>query len=609
MSIAYGVSWTDERPIRRVGAFALVLMLSVAALLGTLPLRGGEAPISVIIRSTASSLEAARDQVIAAGGTIDLELGIIDGFKATIPAAAAAGLAMSQFIWSISPDAPVHMQSVDPALGYDSGDDGSMFRIAMSMGATQAWSQGYMGKGVDVAMIDTGVVPVPELSGRVVFGPDLSVESQVDALRYLDTYGHGTHMAGIIAGRDPSLAPGAVPSSSTFSGIAPESRVVSVKVANYNGTTDVSQVLAAIDWVVQHKNSGNLNIRVLNLSFGTDGTQDYRLDPLTYAAEVAWRAGIVVVAAGGNEGFGSATLNNPAYDPFVIAVGADDTRGSTGSGNDLVPAFSSRGESRKVDLVAPGKSIISLRAAGSYIDMNNAAGRVGDRFFRGSGTSQAAAATSGAVALLLQQRPDLTPDQVKWILRESAAPMPSEDSLAKGRGLLRVDRAISTSTPAASVAAQNFEPATGLGSLDASRGNIKVKDNGATLSGERDIFGSDFSTADWAPRSADGTSWNGGSWMGRQLTGDTWCASSWTGSSWTGSSWTGSSWTGSSWTGSSWTGSSWTGSSWTGSSWTGSSWTGSSWTGSSWTGSSWTGSSWTGSSWTSNFWSGAGWGN
>ncbi|MEX2546970.1 MAG: S8 family serine peptidase [Chloroflexota bacterium] len=585
MSIAYGVSWTDDRPIRRVATILLVAAVALGGLLVALQARtSGSLP--VIVRSTADSVAAARDQVLAAGGSIDLELGIINGFRATVPAAALAGLAASQFIWSITDDSRVTMQS-DP--GYAPTDDGSPYLAAQAIGAPMLWHTGITGRGVDVAMIDTGVVPVPELAGRIVNGPDLSPESQSDNLRYLDSYGHGTHMAGLILGRDAELAPGELPNSTTFTGVAPEARLVSIKVANYNGTTDVSQVLAAIDWVVQHRKSGDLNIRVLNLSFGTDGTQDYRLDPLTYAVEVAWRAGIVVVAAGGNTGFGSAHLNNPAYDPFVIAVGADDTRGNAAPGNDRVPDFSSRGLARKVDFVAPGKSVISLRAAGSYIDQNSPLGRVGERFFRGSGTSQAAAVTSGAIALLLQQRPELTPDQVKYLLREGAAPMPSEPTVADGEGLLRIDRAASKPTPTGTAHVQTWEPATGLGSLDASRGNAKIHENGTALTGERDIFGQDFATADWAPRSADGTSWSEGSWMGRKLTGQGWCESTWTGSSWTGSSWTGSSWTGSSWTGSSWTGSSWTGSSWTGS--------------------SWTGSSWTGSSWTANFWSGAGWGN
>jgi serine protease AprX len=561
--------------------------------------RAADSPsVAVIVRSTAESLARAEQFVESLGGSVDVRLAIINGFRATVPVALLPQLATSPAIWSVTPDAPVHLNAVDPTLGYDTGDNGSPYLVAKSVGAVSAWQAGLTGAGVDVAVIDTGTAPLPELRSRVIYGPDLSPESQIDALRYNDSYGHGTHMAGLIAGRDPNLAAGAVASQGNYTGVAPGARVVSVKVATYNGSTDVSQVLAAIDWVVQHKNSNGMNIRVLNLSFGTDGTQDYRLDPLAFAAEVAWRNGIVVVAAAGNEGFGNSKLNAPAYDPFIIAVGADDTRGTSGSGNDLVPDFSARGDTRGVDFVAPGRSVISLRVPGSYIDTNHAAGRVGERFFRGSGTSQAAAVTSGVVALLLQQRPNLTPDQVKYILRESAAPLPSEASIAKGKGLVAIDRAMTFATPTSGYA-QTFEPSTGLGSLEASRGSQKLSENGIELKGEKDIFGKAFDTSVWAPLSASGSSWTGGDWMG----------SSWTGSSWTGSSWTGSSWTGSSWTGSSWTGSSWTGSSWTGSSWTGSSWTGSSWTGSSWTGSSWTGSSWTGSTWTARFWSGAGWGD
>ncbi|HUP83343.1 MAG TPA: S8 family serine peptidase [Candidatus Limnocylindria bacterium] len=611
MTYAHAATFSDSRPMRR--AVLVLLAVVVAAVTLGAALRAPGAPsLAVIVRSTADSLASAERLVVSLGGRIDLQLGIINGFRATVPSAALARLAHAPQIWSITPDAPVHMNAVDPTLGYDTGDNGSPYLVAKAVGATSAWQAGVTGAGVDVAVIDTGVAPLPELKNRVVYGPDLSPESQVDALRYNDTYGHGTHMAGLIAGRDPNLGAGVTATAGNYTGVAPGARVVSVKVATYNGATDVSQVLAAIDWVVQNKKSGGLNIRVLNLSFGTDGTQDYRLDPLAFAAEVAWRNGIVVVAAAGNEGFGNAKLNNPAYDPFVIAVGADDTRGTAGSGNDLVPDFSARGDTRGVDFVAPGRSVISLRVPGSYIDTNFPGGRVGDRFFRGSGTSQAAAVTSGVVALLLQQRPNLTPDQVKYILRQSAAPLPSEESVAKGKGLVAIDRAMSFATPLTGYQ-QTFEPSTGLGTLEGARGSQKLSDNGIELKGEQDIFGNKFDTSAWAPLSASGSSWTGGAWMGSSWTGSSWTGSSWTGSSWTGSSWTGSSWTGSSWTGSSWTGSSWTGSSWTGSSWTGSSWTGSSWTGSSWTGSSWTGSSWTGSSWTGSswtgkFWSSAGWG-
>jgi serine protease AprX len=169
----------------------------------------------------------------------------------------------------------------------------------------------------------------------------------------------------------------------------------------------VSQVIAAIDWAVQHRNSGGLNIRVINLSYGTRSTQSYTIDPLAHAVENAWRHGIVVVTAAGNNGPGTA-LSMPAADPYVIAVGAVDHVGTDTSDDDRVSDFTNTGTPiRRPDLLAPGKSVVSLRTPGSYADRSHPEGLVtGDRhqrFFRGSGTSQAAAVVSGAVALLLQQ--------------------------------------------------------------------------------------------------------------------------------------------------------------------------------------------------------------
>jgi subtilisin family serine protease len=228
-------------------------------------------------------------------------------------------------------------------------------------------------------------------------------------------------MAGIIAGRDDEVtAVTAAQAKDRFMGVAPDARIVSVKVADAGGATDVSQVIAAIDWVVQDRRSNGLSIRVLNLSFGTDATQAYTVDPLAYAAEVAWRSGIVVVVSGGNAGYGSVQLNNPAYDPYLLAVGAEATKGTVTTADDDVPSFSSTGDwVRSPDLVAPGKSIVSLAVPGSLLHIQYPAGREGTRFFRGSGTSQAAAVVSGAVALLLQQRPGATPDEVKSILKNS----------------------------------------------------------------------------------------------------------------------------------------------------------------------------------------------
>src|SRR5919108_335798 len=252
-------------------------------------------------------------------------------------------------VLSVTPDATVRLhQTLDPEDLDDESvdptkDPGSMYTLVHKVTrAGKYWRAGYTGAGVDVALIDSGVVPVDGMTtpGKVVNGADLSFESQAPGLRYLDTFGHGTHMAGIIAGRDVSVT--AVTKDQhreRFMGMAPGARLVSVKVADAMGATDVSQVIAAIDWVVQHRHDNGMNIRVLNLSFGTDGVQDYRLDPLTYAVEVAWRQGIVVVVAAGNRGSEATRLDNPAYDPRILAVGASDPQGTPDIKDDAVAGF------------------------------------------------------------------------------------------------------------------------------------------------------------------------------------------------------------------------------------------------------------------------------
>jgi len=453
----------------------------------------------------------------------------------------------------------------------------SMAHVRSVIGADGMWARGYTGKGVGVALVDTGVVPVRGLdSGNVENGPDLSFESQSPDLRHYDTFGHGTHMAGIIAGDESA----SLLDLDRFQGVAPDARLTSLKVATNDGAVDVSQVVAAVDWVVEHRNDDpNHPIRVLNLSYGTDGTQDYRVDPLTHAVENAWRAGIVVVVSGGNEGFASPKLNNPAYDPYVLTVGAADTQGTVWTRDDTVPDFSSRGDAgRRVDVTAPGRSIVSLRDPGSYLDVAHPGARVGDRYFKGSGTSQAAAVVSGAVALLLQQRPGLAPDQVKSLLRSTAAPMPAAD--AAGRGAGEIDLAAARVT-AAPTGTQSWARSSGTGSLELARGTQHVADGDVELTGEQDIL-APWKAGTWARNSTSGSSWVGGRWNGTDWTGSCWCASTWSGASWSSVAWAGRSWAGRSWAGRSWAGRSWAGTSWAGTSWAGRSWAGRSWAGSGW---------------------------
>ena len=540
------------------------------------PLPAEDASVQVLLGSSVARDPAALRAVHSAGGRVTRSLGLIDAHAAVLPSSQVAELAAHPAVAWLVPDRQVtlaHSTTAPLELGPT-----SLFHLAETVQAKHVWGQGFSGAGVDVAVIDSGVVPVNGLTapGKVVHGPDLSFESGQDEVRHLDTYGHGTHMAGIIAGRDD-----AVPSPVTegghdrFVGIAPDARVVSLKVADSAGATDVSQVIAAIDWVVQHGRRDGLNIRVLNLSFGTDGVQDARLDPLAHAVQQAWHRGVVVVVSAGNEGYGDGRMNNPAYDPYVIAVGGSDGRGTVAPGDDVVAAWSSRGDAaRRPDLVAPGQSVVSLRDPGSRIDVDHPAGRVGERFFRGSGTSQAAAVVSGAAALLLQQRPGLTPDQVKHLLTATARRLPEADPLAQGAGLLDVKAAAAAATPTST---QTWPRSLGTGSLELARGTSRVTVNGTPVVGEQTVFL---------------TAWNAFGWTSGLIGSSTWSGGAWTGNSWTGNSWTGNSWTGGEWLGNSWTGNSWTGNSWTGNSWTGNSWTGNSWTGNSWTGNSWSSAGW-----------------
>jgi len=562
---------------RTRAALARVALLASAVATGGLAAAvapaGAGGAVRVVVRSLPGEAAAAAVAVERAGGAVLSVLGAVDEVVASVPAASVPNLQRAGGVVEVTEDAPLHMLSAayDPAT-----DVGSSLSTARLTGATDFWTAGDTGQGVDVAVIDSGVVPVEGLNapGKVVLGPDLSWESQNPATAHLDTYGHGTHVAGLIAGRDATAAaPYTDPSH--FTGIAPDARIVSLKVADAHGVADVSQVIAAIDWVAQHRDDAPLHIRVLNLAFGTDSTQSWRYDPLAYAAEAAWRLGVVVVVSAGNGGTASESLTDPAYDPNLLAVGAADTQGTLSTGDDTVATFSSTGRSRHADLVAPGVHMVSLRDPGSYVDQTfGTTGQVGLRFFRGSGSSQAAAVVSGAAALLLSQRPWLTPDQVKQVLVDSAQRLAGQPATRQGAGELDLHAAF---TQRAHDVDGGGPVALGTGTLEGSRGTSHVSINGVELTGERDIFGHAWDSAAMARAEAKGSTWSGGTWNGSTWSGSTWSGSTWSGSTWSGSTWSGSTWSGSTWSGSTWSGSTWSGSTWSGSTWSGSTWSAGSW--------------------------------
>jgi serine protease AprX len=542
----------------------------------------GDDYVTVIVQAIPGERAAAADAVRSTGGKVGRPLNVINGFAARVRLNTMDSLTEASSVRAVTPNGRVTLSShtsIDPGTG-----KGTSYDSTRAIGARTMWEQGYTGSGVDVALIDSGVAPVPGLKapGKIVHGPDFSWESQAENLRYLDTYGHGTHMAGLITGREGPAGAAYHLDNHRYFGVAPDSRVISLKVADAKGLTDVTQVIAAIDWVIAHRNDAGMNIRVLSLSFGTDGTQTYLLDPLSFAVERAWKKGIVVVAAAGNTGFGDLSLNNPAFNPFVIAVGASDTQGTLSSSDDVVPSWSTTGNLlRKPDVVAPGTSIVSYRNQQSYIDQQHPEGRVGNRYFKGSGTSQATALTSGAVALLLDHRPNLKPDQVKKALTKTATRLSSASSNAQGNGLINLPSAMRYSSFLLS--GQLHLPGTGLGSLLGARGSHRVSSSGLPLVGQTDIFGQPLlaSTLTNLGNSLlgvfNGTLLSGTRFVTDPVLGLVWKTVGWDRKDWAGSRWTDESWTGSRWTGSRWTGSRWTGSRWTGSRWTGDTWSSASW--------------------------------
>jgi serine protease AprX len=586
MAPVQGISW-DDRKRRTVGAMATATALLLSAGAFTTTAHASTHLVSVIVRAQAGGGAAADQEITVLGGHVQQHIGLINAVVADVPASAVPRLEASAAVAQVTLNAPVQLLGASyglPSNPYNPATDvNSMYNIEQMDGADAYWNAGFTGQGVGVALIDSGVTPVDGLKtpGKVVNGPDLSFESQVPSLQYLDTFGHGTHMAGIIAGRDSAVTSVSSSDTTHFLGMAPDAQIVNVKVADAMGQTDVSQVLAAIDWVVQHQNDNGMNIGVLNLSYGTDSSQSYVLDPLAYAAEQAWLHGIVVVVAAGNQGNWSDGMDNPAIDPYVIAVGAANTNNTTWVRYHSPAGFTSEGDgTRNPDLSAPGVHVVSLRDPRSFVDSKfGAAASVSNRFFLGSGSSQAAAVVSGAAALLLSQRPGLTPDQVKALLDNHTHYMSGRTSV-KGSGELNLDAVLNAATPNVT---QTWSNSTGTGSFEASRGSQHVVDaNGNALSGEQDIFGNAVNTSVLAASEANASAWNGGTFNG----------GSWSGSSWSGSSWSGASWSGASWSGSSWSGSSWSGASWSGASWSGSSWSGGSWSGASWSGSSWSENDW-----------------
>src|SRR5581483_43730 len=382
---------------RSSGLATIVAVLAAAAMPGGPPAPGGRAAAASAVVVQGRTVAEAAGAVRAVGGKLGARLDLLAGVAADVTAPEAAALEAHGLL--VTPDRPARVAAAgasEPA----AATGAAVQRAALD--PDPAWS-GNGGAGVGVALVDTGVADSPDLAGRLVRGPDLSGEGDG-----LDQNGHGTFMAGLIAGAATGVAPGAT--------------VVSVKVAGRDGTTSMSKLLAGIEWVVDH--AEEQHIGVLNLSFGVDAPGVAPDDPLSVAVEQAWAAGITVVAAAGNDGAGEVT--SPGADPWIITAGATDPHGTAGTADDTVPTWSGwrrAGPFTKPDVMAPGVSVVSLRAPGSLIDDQHPSARVGTQYFAGSGTSMATALVAGGAADLLADHPLAVPDEIKGALVATSHPL------------------------------------------------------------------------------------------------------------------------------------------------------------------------------------------
>jgi serine protease AprX len=486
---------------RRLVAAILATLLGVAsaapagALLGLNP-PPPPPPVNLIVQQWNVADTTVRDYVRFLGGTVTWSLPIVGGFAATVPEGAVTTLAGYAGVRAVTFDTTVQPQDL-PA-------DGGAPSVHREAVGTPTDPAAPAGEGVTVAVIDTGISAVPDLAdnlrpvlnsaGVAVSCVNFSKESGCG-----DSYGHGTFVAGLIAG------------NGVRKGIAPAADLLSVKLSGRDGTSTVSQLLAAIQWVVENKDA--YDIGVLNLSLKVSSNLSYRIDPVNFAVEQAWASGIVVVVSAGNQGAGAETIAKPADDPWVISVGSTDDQGSAPITDDLVSSFSSRGPTYadkvvKPDVVAPGRSLVSLRAPGSAADLEHPT-YVDGTYRRGTGTSFSAPIVAGAAAVLQSADPTATNDRIKFALMSTARPLAGIPATDQGAGVVDVSAALAA--PPGEANAALFHPLlfpTAVPSV-------------------ADVTGSVWEDVVWTGGNWQGGNWQGGNWQGGNWQGGNWQSQFW----------------------------------------------------------------------------------
>jgi serine protease AprX len=511
------VNWSGT--VRRLNFLViLALILSLALPLAAPPRQqvariqpllldmAGQQPehlVSVIVQKTAqdAGVEALVSQL---GGRITADLHIINAFAAELKAKDMASLARADGVRWVSLDAAM------TSTGCDACVDTTKLANAYvrTLRADQVWNNApyLQGQGIGVAVVDSGINPNGDL--YTVLG----VNRQIADVRFnndynqntSDGFGHGTVVSSIVGGDGSD-------SSGAYIGVAPMVNLINVKVSNDDGSAQIKDVVSGLQWVLDNKSK--YNIRVVNLSLNSSVAESYQTSPLDAAVEILWFNKIVVVASAGN--YGSGKIYPPANDPFIITVGATDDKGTSGLTDDSVAAFSAYGTTSdgfaKPDLVAPGKNIVG-RMVNTNMGMAQAHPKnvLSSTYFRMSGTSAAAPMVSGAVALLLQDEPNLTPDQVKYRLKATANKSWAGYSSTKaGAGYLDVYAAVRGTTT------QNANTGTAVS-------NLLTTGSGNVLGPAVSWNSVSWNSVSWNSVSWNSVSWNSVSWNSVSWNSDYW---------------------------------------------------------------------------------------
>ncbi len=378
--------------------------------------------ISVIIQENGNDHEL-EALITNLNGKVTQELHILNALVADLAAEKVLKLASHSKVRWVALNSKIESSKGKPAKNNLESDSSPANYFLDTLGVRPLWDMGLQGQGITVAVIDSGTNLEKDLQlNPFKAKPDSRVLEQLtfnsNAGHANDATGHGTHVAGIIGGSGYR-------SNGLYAGIAPQVNFISLKICDEEGMAYESDAIAAMQWVLENKDK--YNIRAVNLSVNSTQESSYHESTLDAAAEILWFNGIVVVASVGNKGPGGGynTANAaPANDPFIITVGASDERGSADISDDVVAAFSAHGNTSdgfsKPEIIAPGKDIISILGPGNWIPEYPDRVVMDGEYFRLSGTSISAPMVTGAAVLLLQDEPELTPDQVKFRLIDSA---------------------------------------------------------------------------------------------------------------------------------------------------------------------------------------------